>query len=81
MSSSGRPARLAEEDVVGAIGVERRVQVYEVDGLIRDVVPEDVQVIAVVEDVGVHRGQILPRGRGRMAYEWLMRLAPVARLQ
>lgn len=39
----------------------RRVQVDEVDGLIRDMVPEDIQVVAVVEDVRLHREEIVAR--------------------
>ena len=50
---------LAEEDVVGGVGVEGRVQVDEVDGLVGDVLAEDVQVVAEVEAVGGFGG-----GRG-----------------
>ena len=60
---AGGARGLAKENIVGTVGVERRVQVDEVYRLVRKVfaVPEDVQVIAVVEDVGVHCGEILPR--------------------
>ena len=47
----------AEEDVVGGLGVEGRVEVDEVDRVVRDVVAEDLEVVAVVEDVGLHSGQ------------------------
>ena len=43
---------LAEEDVVGGVGVEGRVEVDEVDGLVGDVLAEYVQVVAEVEAVG-----------------------------
>lgn len=39
----------------------RRVQVDEVDGVLRDIVPQVVQVIAVVEDVRLHREEIVAR--------------------
>src|SRR3972149_5096790 len=69
LGSAGGACLFAEEDVVGAVGVERWVQVYQVDGVVRDVVAEDVQVIAVVEDVRlhVHCGEILARMAGRGA--------------
>ena len=35
---------LAEEDVVGGVGVEGRIEVDEVDALVGDVLAEDVQV-------------------------------------
>ena len=40
---------LGEEDVVVLTGVEGRVEVDEVDGLVGDVVAEDFEVVAVVE--------------------------------
>ena len=42
-------ARLLEQDVVGGVGVEGRVEVDEVDALVRDVFPEDAEVVAEVE--------------------------------
>ena len=44
---------LFEEDVVGGVGVEGRVEVDEVEGLSGDVVSEDGQGVAEVELVGV----------------------------
>ena len=44
-----------EEDVVVLAGVEGRVEVDEVHGLVLDVAAEDVKVIAVVEVVFEHR--------------------------
>ena len=48
------PRLVLEDDVVVAVAVERRVEVDEVDRRIRDVAPEDVEVVAVVQDVGLH---------------------------
>jgi hypothetical protein len=39
---------------VVALGVERGVKVNEVDGVVWDVLAEDVEIVAVVEDVRVH---------------------------
>ncbi len=41
-----------EEDVVIAVRIKGRVEVDQVDGLVLDVFPQDVQIVAVVE--GVH---------------------------
>ena len=46
----------AEEHVVERFGVEGRVEVDEVYGVVGDVMAEDVEVVAVVEDVGFHCG-------------------------
>ena len=48
------PALVFEEDVVGAVGVEGRVEVDEVDGGVGEVIAEDGEVIAVEEGVGGH---------------------------
>lgn len=40
-----------EQDVVGAVGVEWRVEVDQVDGFIAHVVAQDLQVVAVEEGV------------------------------
>ena len=40
-----------EEEIVVALGVERRVEVDEVHGFVREVVAEDVEVVAVVKPV------------------------------
>ena len=60
---------LAEEDVVVGVGIEGRVQVDEVYGLVGDVFAENGEVVAVVEGVGggdVIRlgddGRLLPAG-------------------
>ena len=45
------PLLLLEEDVVGGVGVEGRVEVYEIDRLVGDILPEYVEVVAVVEGV------------------------------
>ena len=47
----------AEEDVVGGLGIEGWVEVDEVDGVVGDVMAKDVEVVAVVEDVGLHSDQ------------------------
>ena len=39
------------------LGVEGRVEVDDVDALVRDVAAEDAEVVSVVEDVGFHSGQ------------------------
>src|SRR6266540_4392552 len=49
----GGIARLvAEDDVVVAVGVKGRVEVDQVDCRIGQVATQDVEVVAVVEDVG-----------------------------
>ena len=45
-------ALLAEEDVVGGVGVEGRVEVDQVDAFVGDVLAQDVEVVAEVEFVG-----------------------------
>ena len=55
----------AEEDVVISLGVEGRVEVDEVDGLVGTVSPEHVEIVAVVEQV--HRDGSLP------AQAWLVK--------
>ena len=49
-----RAVLFGEEDVVVLAGVEGRVEVDEVDRLVLDVAPEDVEVVAVVEVVFGH---------------------------
>jgi len=49
----GGVARLiAEDDVIVAVAVEGRVEVDQVNGGIGHVATQDVEVVAVVEDVG-----------------------------
>ena len=40
-----------EQHVVIAVGIERRVQIDQVNRLVLDVVPQDIQIVAVVESV------------------------------
>ena len=55
------PGLFLEQHVVGGVGVEGRVQVDQVHGLVGHVLPQDVQVVAVVEGVG-HDGPIKAHG-------------------
>jgi hypothetical protein len=53
----GLPPRLIlEDDVVVPVRVEGRVEVDQIDALVRDVAAKDVEVVAVVEDVGLDLG-------------------------
>jgi hypothetical protein len=45
---------LLEQQVVGGVGVERRVQVDEIDALVLHVPAEHVEVVALVEEVRLH---------------------------
>ena len=51
-----RGITLAEQDVVGGVGVEGRIEVDEIDGLIRDMLPHNRQIIPEVELVAPVRG-------------------------
>jgi hypothetical protein len=51
---------MAEQDVVVGVGVERRVQVHQIDGRILDVPSEHVEVVAVEQGVGWH-GPVVSR--------------------
>lgn len=42
---------LHPNSVVGAVGVEGRVEVDQIDGFGRDVAPQDIEIVAVVEGV------------------------------
>src|SRR5665648_706236 len=42
---------LGKEHAVGGVAVERRVEVHEVDRLAGDVAPQDVEVVAVIQEV------------------------------
>ena len=46
------PVFFGEQDVVIGIGVERRVQINEINRLVLDVAAENVQVVPVVEKIG-----------------------------
>jgi hypothetical protein len=60
---TGGIARLvAEDDVVIAIGVEGLVEVDQVDGGSGQVATQDVEVVALVEDV-VSIGRLIPSVR------------------
>jgi hypothetical protein len=62
----GGIARLvAEDDVVVAIRVEGRVEVDQVDGGIGQVATQDIEVVAVVEDIGgeVSHRSLVPQER------------------
>ena len=50
-----------EEEIVVALGIKRRVEIDEVNGFGRDVVTQDVQVVAIVK--GVH-GLVMYQGDG-----------------
>jgi len=43
------PGLVLEDDVVGPVRVERRVEIDEIDRFVRDVAPENVEVVAVVQ--------------------------------
>jgi hypothetical protein len=49
-----RAVTLGEQDVVAGVGIERRIEVDEIDALIGDVSPEHVEVVAVIEQVIWH---------------------------
>jgi hypothetical protein len=42
-------ARRFEEQIVIALGIERRVEINEVNGFIRNVLAEDLEIVAVIE--------------------------------
>jgi len=50
---------VAPDHLVAIIVEARRAQVGKIDGLIRDVIPEDLQVVAVVEDVRLQCEEML----------------------
>jgi hypothetical protein len=54
---------LRKQDVVRSVAVERRVQVDEIDGLVLDVPPQDIEVVPVVEKVPPGR---FPRAEGTL---------------
>ena len=62
-----RAAALAEQDVVGGFGVERRIEIDQVDAFVADALAQDVQIVPEVETVGgsfLHVSvQSSPRGR------------------
>ena len=70
-----RAVLLGEQDVVVGVGVERRVEVDQVDRLILDVAAEDVEVVAVVENVlrDARRRQAALRRRPSPANKSLLR--------
>ena len=54
LGRGGLAALILDEDVVGAVGVEGRVEVDQIHRLVRDVLTKHPQVVAVVEGVGPH---------------------------
>jgi len=48
---------LREEHVIGGVGIEGRIEVYQIHAFVLDVAPQDIEVITVVE--GVHINIIL----------------------
>ena len=54
-------ARRFEEQIVVALGIERRVEIDEVNGFVRNVLAEDLEIVAVIELVH-WRGSV----RGKM---------------
>jgi hypothetical protein len=45
------PALVLEQHVVGAVGIERRVEIDQVDRFVRDMLAQDRQVVAVEEGI------------------------------
>jgi hypothetical protein len=56
----------AEQDVVGCVGVEGRIQINEVNGLVGNVFPKNGKVVTVVEGVG--GSDVI----GLRSYRWLL---------
>ena len=48
------PGLVLEDDVVVTARIERRVEVDKIDGRVGEVVLHDPEVVAVVEDIGLH---------------------------
>ena len=66
------PSRLVlEDDVVRSVRVEGRIEVDEVDRLVRDVTPEDIEIVAVVEDLRLHPGRAYSATGWRLDYVYL----------
>lgn len=78
LSGSVCAARMAEQDVVVGVRVERRVEVDEIDRLVLDVSSQHVEVVAVVEDFPWRVGHVAQAiGRDRRfscSIHWLARV-------
>ena len=48
-----------KQDVVGLVAIEGRVEINQVSTLVLDIAPENVQVVAVVQRVGIHHLLVL----------------------
>ena len=66
LGGGGLAARLLEEDVVGGVRVEGRVEVDEVDALVLHALAQDGEVVAEVEGVGGVRHGVMVAGMGRV---------------
>ena len=64
---------LGEQDVVRRVRVEWRIEVDEVHGLIGDVTPQDIEVVAVVEGVVGHA--VTPGTETFSSHEYRLRVA------
>jgi len=66
----GRPGAvvLGEQDVVVLVALERRVEVDEVNRLVLDIAPEDIEIVAVVQDVLSHDSSSHRRRRAANHY-------------
>jgi hypothetical protein len=51
-------AVFCEQDVVVLVRLERRIEVDEIDGLVLDVPSQHVEVVAVVQEVRLHRAEV-----------------------
>ena len=54
-----RAVFLLKQDVVGLVAIEGRVEINQVSTLVLDITPENVQVVAVVQRVGIHTGLLV----------------------
>ena len=45
------PALVFEKHIVVAVGIERRIEINKIDRLIPDILPQDIQIIAVVKSI------------------------------
>ena len=61
---------LREQHVVGGVAVEGRVQVDEVDGLVGDVAPQNVEVVAVVQEIAHGAKAIIATRRTKGGRTW-----------
>ena len=45
------PRFVTEQNVVIAVRVKRRVEINEIDGIVLDIIPQDLEIVAVVKSV------------------------------